>query len=339
MTGSDWARRWCGVTALLSTFAVAGTASAQSLGTFRWQTQPYCNVLTVSVTVSGQAYRLEGTDDGCGSTTASVIGMAYPKADGSVGVGLTLVSPGAVALHLDATIVPAAGFNGSWADSAGRSGTWLLTAGAVTGGSPRPVVSALQYGATVVQPAGGADRGLSVAVGTDTGVVGDAAALYGRFGAPLPPGIEGAAGVRGESAATAGVFGRSATGIGVVGGANTGIGVQGHAVAASGIGMQAHHLEGGTAFEINNGSIKVAGAVRAAFRVTLPGGGVPGNTFACTHVSHPLLDFDPTALVLVTPHFNGNAIAKFDTGDPPGRWEFCGQNAVGGPASVLVIKQ
>ena len=53
------------------------SAYAQSLGTFRWQLQPYCNVLPVTVTQVGAAYRVEGTDDQCGAATrAPVIGTA-----------------------------------------------------------------------------------------------------------------------------------------------------------------------------------------------------------------------------------------------------------------------
>ena len=48
---------------------------------------------------------LEGTDDQCGGTPASAIGMAYMKADGTVGVRLTLVFSSAVSLHVDGTII------------------------------------------------------------------------------------------------------------------------------------------------------------------------------------------------------------------------------------------
>ena len=138
-----------------------------------------------------------------------------------------------------------------------------------------------------MQPPGGGDRALSATVAMDTGAPNDAAAIYGRYGVPLAPGLEGPAGVRGESADTAGVFGRSDSSIGVVGGSNGGIGVQGHAVAATGVGVQAHHVAGGTALEINNGAIKVGGGVRAAFRVAVAGGS------NCVFPDHPLLKNDP----------------------------------------------
>ena len=123
---------------LVAAFIVLGLfvehAAAQSLGTFRWQTQPFCNLLILNVTAVASAYRLEGTDDQCGGPPASVIGMAFPRPDGTIGVGLTAVFAGAVSLHIDATILPGAGFNGSWQDSVGRSGPLLFTPGGSIGG-------------------------------------------------------------------------------------------------------------------------------------------------------------------------------------------------------------
>ena len=65
--------------------AVPGTVHAQSLGTFRWQLQPYCNIITVQVTQIGSVYRLEGTDDRCGAGAdqSSVIGTAFQNPDGT----------------------------------------------------------------------------------------------------------------------------------------------------------------------------------------------------------------------------------------------------------------
>ena len=37
-------------------------ANAQPLGSFSWQLQPFCNVLTVSVTQQGNIYTLDGYD-------------------------------------------------------------------------------------------------------------------------------------------------------------------------------------------------------------------------------------------------------------------------------------
>jgi hypothetical protein len=332
-----------GAAVLIANVGASATASAQPLGTFRWQTQPFCNVLILNVTVSGGAYRLEGTDDQCGGTPASAIGMAYHKADGTVGVGLTLVFSSAASLHVDGTIVPGAGFSGSWTDSVGRVGSLFLTPGPSTGGPLRPVVApVITYGSTVAQPPGGSDKGFSATVTTDTGTSNDAAGLYGRFGGELASISPAPAGVRGDSTANVGVMGLTDTGFAVVGGAGTGTGVQGYATSgANSIAVQAVHVSGGTALEINNGAIKVAGAVRAAFRVTIPAGGMPGISFVCTHINHPLLNFDPDAIVLATAHYfgTGTLTAVLDTFDPLGRWQFCGQSQFGGQASVLVIKQ
>jgi Chaperone of endosialidase/Head domain of trimeric autotransporter adhesin len=129
---------------------IASVAGAQSLGTFRWQLQPYCNVVTVDVTQAGGTYRLEGTDDQCGGgrALASVQGLAFPNPDGTIGVGMTIVTaPGGVPVHVDAEISVAT-VSGTWRDSAGATGTFAF--GANVGGSPRPPVS---FGASAVNPA------------------------------------------------------------------------------------------------------------------------------------------------------------------------------------------
>ena len=132
-------------TLLLLAFAAAvpGTVHAQSLGTFRWQLQPYCNIITVQVTQIGSVYRLEGTDDRCGAGADqnSVIGTAFQNPDGSIGFGLNIVStPGGLAVPVDADIALST-LSGTWRDGGGRSGSFVLTPGAGTGGSPRPATS------------------------------------------------------------------------------------------------------------------------------------------------------------------------------------------------------
>jgi hypothetical protein len=123
-------------------------AEAQPLGTFRWQQQPYCNVITLNVVQDGTVYHLYGADDQCGSPRrASAVGMAFVNPDGSIGIGLTLVTNdgGAVGgppLHIDAT-VSLATISGTWRDSTGLTGAWTLAPGGGSGGSPRPVPSAV----------------------------------------------------------------------------------------------------------------------------------------------------------------------------------------------------
>jgi hypothetical protein len=348
MAHKSWIRGAFGLAVLMVT-AAAAPAAAQPLGVFRWQQQPFCNVLNLAVTATPSGFRMEGTDDQCGGTPASAIGMAYLKADSTVGVGLTLIFSSAVSLHIDATIIPGAGFNGSWSDSVGRAGQLLLAPGASLGGPLRPVVVPIvTYGAMVAQPAGGGDRGLSVAVATDTGGTGnDAAAVFGQFGGATAFSEPGSAGVRGDSAEAIGVLGTTHSGLGVAGAAKSdGIAIQGYAEGPNSVSVHAVHAQGGTALEINNGAIRVTGAVRAAFKVNIPAGGgppwVPG-AFICQVLSHPLLEGDPNAMVLVTLNVAGLVYARsaFRPGPPPNNvgWDICTKAESGGQASVLVIKQ
>jgi hypothetical protein len=118
----------------------AWPAGAQPLGTFRWQLQPHCNIVTVQVTQVGGVYRLEGTDDQCGAATvAPVIGIAALNPDGSIALGLNHVTtPGGAPVHVDAVVtLPGAG--GTWRDSAGNAGSFVLTPGVGIGGPPRPL--------------------------------------------------------------------------------------------------------------------------------------------------------------------------------------------------------
>jgi len=117
-------------------------AAAQPLGSFRWQLQPYCNVVTVAVVQQGGQYQLDGTDDQCGAAQAAgVRGLAFQNPNGSIGFGLIIVTaPGGTPIHVDATISIAT-LSGTWRDSAGNTGSFIFTPGAGTGGGPRPVPS------------------------------------------------------------------------------------------------------------------------------------------------------------------------------------------------------
>lgn len=117
----------------------ASPASAQPFGTFRWQQQPYCNVIQVDLVAQGGLYKLDGFDDQCGAATrAAATGLAFPNPDGSIGFGLTIVTtPGSVPVHLTARLVLPS-ISGTWA-SGGQAGAWTFVAGAGTGGAPRPV--------------------------------------------------------------------------------------------------------------------------------------------------------------------------------------------------------
>lgn len=124
------------LTLVLLALAVTA-ASAQSLGIFRWQTQPFCNVITLTVIQEGSHYRLEGFDDQCGAATrAPVTGTAVPNADGTIQFGFSVVtSPGGTAAHIAAPINIGT-LGGPWKDASGNSGAFVFNAS--TGGTPRP---------------------------------------------------------------------------------------------------------------------------------------------------------------------------------------------------------
>jgi len=147
---------------------VALPADAQPLGTFRWQLQPFCNVVTVTVTQNGGIYRLEGTDDRCGEPqAASVIGTAFQNPDGSIGMGLNIVmAPDGQPQPVSATLsLPS--MSGTWKDESGHTGAFVLTQGAGTGGSPRPLpVAPAVPGAIRLQADGGLLAGGAIDNGT-----------------------------------------------------------------------------------------------------------------------------------------------------------------------------
>lgn len=132
----------------------AAPSAAQVLGTFRWNTAPYCNVIVVTVTASpGGVFTLDGYDEQCGGNPRQPVrGMAVPQANGTVTLGLTVVTapggPDAVALRGS---IGLGDFNGGWADNAGNSGTLVFNPGAVSGGprtdpvSPTPVPSSIFF--------------------------------------------------------------------------------------------------------------------------------------------------------------------------------------------------
>ena len=56
------ARRFVRTAAAFGAAALTTSAAdAQSLGTFRWQLQPFCNVVTVNVIQQGAVYTLDGS--------------------------------------------------------------------------------------------------------------------------------------------------------------------------------------------------------------------------------------------------------------------------------------
>lgn len=125
-------------------------ASAQTLGTFQWTLQPFCNVVTASVTATETGYTLDGWDDQCGaSRKAPLVGQASANPDGTLTLGFYIVTaPVVKALAVEATVNPTSRA-GTWRDSEGHTGTFAV--GAQAGGSARPAPSAL-VGAAAIDP-------------------------------------------------------------------------------------------------------------------------------------------------------------------------------------------
>jgi len=126
-----------GVMLLLGAMVAAWptAVAAQVIGTFSWQTQPFCNVVTVQVIQQGPLYQLIGSDNLCGAGTAPVTGTAVP-AGGGVVFGITAALPSGRAAHLSATISLGT-LSGTWSDADGNTGPFVF--GARVAGSVRPV--------------------------------------------------------------------------------------------------------------------------------------------------------------------------------------------------------
>ena len=156
--------------------AAPSLTAAQPLGTFRWQLQPFCNVVTLAVTQNGGVYRLEGTDDQCGNGAdqTSAIGMAFLNPDGTIGFGFHVVTPGGQPVHVESRLTLPS-LNGTWRDSAGNAGTFAFTAGSGSGGGARPQPPPPSGGDVtgVIAGAGlsGGGSGGDVPIAVDTAVI------------------------------------------------------------------------------------------------------------------------------------------------------------------------
>lgn len=136
-----------GLAVATALFAVdATTAQAQILGTFRWQTQPHCNVVSLTVVQQGAIFLLNGVDDLCGAGSAPVTGTTTVTTSGAV-LGFTVSTPAGRPVHITAT-VSLSTLAGSWIDGEGNAGPFTFSPAAVTG-SPRPMPTSRVLSATV----------------------------------------------------------------------------------------------------------------------------------------------------------------------------------------------
>jgi hypothetical protein len=105
---------------------VAPPAGAESLGTFRWQMLPFCNVLAANITrESADSFSITGWDNKCGGPSRDgIYGAFFFNPRGDIGGGLTIVSAGGAALHLDIVIDPFT-LSGTWTASDGTSGSFV----------------------------------------------------------------------------------------------------------------------------------------------------------------------------------------------------------------------
>ncbi len=109
---------------VLALTLAASTASAQTIGTFRWRTAPYCNVMNVTVTQVGSVYRLEGFEEQCGGNPRQPIwGIGVLQPNGSITLGFSVVPVPGPANPVTIRASLGSDFNGAWADNDTNSGT------------------------------------------------------------------------------------------------------------------------------------------------------------------------------------------------------------------------
>lgn len=151
--------------------AVPAASSAQVFGNFTWQMQPYCNRVSMTLTNTPAGFTLDGADDQCGTSRGSVFGVAVFTPTGTVALNFTIVSaPSGQGVHVSGLVDPGTG-SGTWTDSAGNTGTFVL-GGAAAGLPVRPGPSPAQIApgsVTTASLADGAVTGAKLADGAVTG--------------------------------------------------------------------------------------------------------------------------------------------------------------------------
>ena len=158
------------ITSILAAVVTGPPARAQSLGTFHWQFQPFCNVVTLTIEQKGASFVLTGHDDQCGGAAPRAVasGVAVQNPDGTIALGLTIVTPSGAAAHVNATLNLST-VSGTWRDADGNTGPFVFNPGAVSGSPrPAPTTSAL-ITTTQIAPAAITPEKLAASIFSGTG--------------------------------------------------------------------------------------------------------------------------------------------------------------------------
>jgi hypothetical protein len=142
------------------TVIAAAPAGAQTLGTFRWQLQPYGSVVNLTVTQRDGMFELHGYEEVCAGTLRRwpLTGLAVFQPDGRLMFGFTSINDQGRGLHTRA-VIQLPDLNGFYADNAGNSGSGAIFAfnpGNVCPGGPRTTPNVPDP-----VPGGGADAAMA----------------------------------------------------------------------------------------------------------------------------------------------------------------------------------
>jgi hypothetical protein len=109
--------------ALLVSAAGAAPAQAQTLGTFRWQLQPFGAVVNLTVTARSGVYELIGYEEVCAGTLRRlpVTGVAVPQPDGRIMFGFTTINEAGRGVHTQA-VIQLPSLSGFYTDNTGNTG-------------------------------------------------------------------------------------------------------------------------------------------------------------------------------------------------------------------------
>jgi hypothetical protein len=154
------------VAAVVIGLTSATSASAQVIGTFKWQFAPYCNVVTVQIEQKGPTiFELLGSDDGCdgAAPAATANGSAHLNAGGgTVTLSLALVRPDGFVINNNIQLNPAT-LGGAWKDDWGNSGTFVFNPPPPVAGNPRRLSMRGDYLIVYPGETGGHQGGASIA--------------------------------------------------------------------------------------------------------------------------------------------------------------------------------